>query len=71
MFSVDFVEKKYAEGLRNLCCSLSCLYLIRGKENTNEADINKCIKLTENNCEGRLLKALHYQKKGKHSLALN
>jgi hypothetical protein len=45
--------------------------LLRGKNKNNETDVSKCVKLAENNCEGRLLRALQYTKKEKYVLALN
>lgn len=58
IFSVSVCDNNNLEALKNLCCALSCLYLIRGRLRDNESDINKCLKLAENNHEGRLVKAL-------------
>jgi len=33
------------EGLKNLCCALSCLYLMRSRIEGNESDVNKCVRL--------------------------
>ena len=64
--------KKYSiEALKNLCCALSCLYLIRGKNNKNEADLTKAIKYSENNIEARLLKGFMNMEKKKYKIALN
>lgn len=69
--SVYIKEGCYLDGLKNLCASLSCLYLIRGRIKNNEVDISKCIKFSENNHEGRLIRALQFHHNGKFSLALN
>ena len=44
-FSILCVNGNLKEGLKNLCCALSCLYLIRGKKENSEGDISKCVKL--------------------------
>lgn len=54
-----------------MCCALSCLYLLRGRQRGAESDINKAINYCENNLEARLMKGMHYVEKKKYSLALN
>lgn len=59
------------ESFKQLCCSLSCLYLLRGRLRNTETDINKSLKYCENNLEARIAKSLNFVKKGKYKLALN
>ena len=59
------------EALKNLCCGLSCLYLLRSKIQRNEADLTKAIKYAENNLEAHLLKGIFNMEKKKYKLALN
>lgn len=59
------------EALKNICCALSCLYLLRGKTTKNEGDLNKAIKYAENNVEARLLKGIMNMEKKKYKIALN
>jgi hypothetical protein len=58
MFSLLMRIEKFDEAFQNLCCSLSCLYLIRAKNKKSELDASKAIKYAENNMEAHVLKGL-------------
>ena len=71
LFSIYTMRNNNLEGLKNLCCALSCLYLLRGKATKSEVDLTKAIKYAENNIEARLLKGFMNMEKKKYKIALN
>jgi tetratricopeptide (TPR) repeat protein len=54
------------EALSALCCSLSCLYLIRGKLTKNLEDAEKSIAYCNSNTEAHVLKGLLLMQKEKY-----
>lgn len=71
LFSLQFRSGEDEKAFENLCCSLSCLYLVRAKKSRRELDVQKSIIYADNNVEAYVLKSLMYLEEGKTSLALN
>jgi tetratricopeptide (TPR) repeat protein len=71
LFSLQFNAGQIFPAFDNLCCSLSCLYLVRARKARRELDVQRSIKYAENNPEAHILKALMYLEDGKNKLALN
>ena len=71
LFAIEWTTGFKWESLKNLCCGLSSLYLLRGEIHKSESDINKALKYAENNLEARVRKCLFHLNKKKHKLALN
>lgn len=71
LFSLQYRSGEEEVSFDNLCCSLSCLYLIRAKKSRRELDLQRSIKYAENNLESHVLKSLMYLEDGKFKLALN
>lgn len=71
LFSLQFNAGHTLDAFDNLCCSLSCLYLVRARKARRELDVQRSIKYAENNPEAHILKALMYLDDGKNKLALN
>ena len=55
---MEIGREEDSRALENLCCSVSCLYLIHGKMKKNLEDVNKAIELADNNVEAYVLKGL-------------
>lgn len=60
LFSLLYNSGQIVTAFDNLCCSLSCLYLIRAKKGRKELDVQRSIKYAENNPDAHVLKALMY-----------
>jgi hypothetical protein len=71
LFSLQFNARQVLTAFDNLCCSLSCLYLVRARKARKELDVQRSIKYAENNPDAHILKALMYLEDGKNKLALN
>lgn len=71
LFSLQFNAGETELAFDNLCCSLSCLYLVRARKARRELDVQRSIKYAENNPDAHILKALMYLDDGKNKLALN
>lgn len=70
-YSLCSLAKKKDEALKNLCCSLSCLHLLKGRKKGDLSSIEKALEYCGNNIEARLAKGLIHLKKSENELALN
>ena len=58
IFSIKIKQELDQEAYQHLCCSLSCLYLLKAKESKQVQDANRSISFSNNNFEAYLLKGL-------------
>jgi tetratricopeptide (TPR) repeat protein len=58
LFSIQTLNNEDHEAYENLCCSLSCLHLIKAKKTKILGDVEHAIKYAKNNLEARVLKGL-------------
>ena len=59
------------KAISNLYCSLSVMYLLRGRQTKDINKVNKAIQLANNNIEARVLKGLILMEKGKREEGIN
>lgn len=71
LFSLQYRGGGREQALENLCCSLSCLYLLRAKKSRRELDVQRSISYADNNFEAYVLKSLMYLEEGRLKQALN
>ena len=65
-FSLEFRNCQDSDALRSLCCSLSCLHLMRAKKTRSIESAGKAIKYCSNNIEAHVLKGLILYEKEKY-----
>jgi tetratricopeptide (TPR) repeat protein len=58
MFSLQYRNHDDLNAFSSLCCSLSCLHLLKAKKAKNLANADKSIKYSSNNVEAHTLKGL-------------
>jgi tetratricopeptide (TPR) repeat protein len=71
LFSLEYRAGQEETAFDNLCCSLSCLYLLRAKKSRRELDVQRAINYADNNFEAYILKSLMYLEDGRLKPALN
>lgn len=69
MFSIQTRMMEDEAAFANLCCSLSCMYLIRARNAKSIEDASIAISYSNNNYEAHVLKGLLLMQKQKYEEA--
>lgn len=60
MFSLKVRKNQLEEALKELACSLSCLYLTRARFRKRDQDAKEAIRYARNNVEAHVLRAMMF-----------